>query len=209
MSDLKAQHEGNRRGYQIADAIPILGCQSIARNHPAAADADDLLEGEIIQQVLLTDSAGRHEGDINVRSCDGLDVLKSAGSLSREELHGLKTEGQCRFDVARIGCARAYRNANLLAMLNGCRVEARGNNELCSGGHSAIHLIIGKHGAGAHQHVRISLRHIPNGFLGSCSTERNLSAGKAALTKGLCQRHSICSVINGNNRNNTNKGKLF
>ena len=90
--DLQPQHELNGGGGQGVDAIPILGLHGVARNHPAAAAADDLVEGEVIQQVLLVHAAGGHKLHIDIRRGDGLDVLQAAGRLSREELHGLQTQ---------------------------------------------------------------------------------------------------------------------
>ena len=88
--DLKAQHQLHGGRGQGADAIPILGLHRVARHHPAAAAADDLVEGEVIQQVLLVDAAGGHELHIHIRSRDGLDVLQAARRFSREEFDGLQ-----------------------------------------------------------------------------------------------------------------------
>lgn len=99
--DLKAQHQLHGGRGQGANAIPILGLHRVARHHPAAAAADDLVEGEVIQQVLLVDTAGGHELHVHIRSRDGLDVLQAARRFSREELDGLQAQGESNLDVAR------------------------------------------------------------------------------------------------------------
>ena len=209
MRDLKAQHQLHGGRGQGADAIPILGLHRVARHHPAAAAADDLVEGEVIQQVLLVDTAGGHELHVHIRSRDGLDVLQAARRFSREELDGLQAQGESNLDVARIGRAGADRDADLLAVLDGGGIQARRNDELRARGHSTIHLFAGEHGAGADDHIRERFGHVLDRVRGGGGAEGDLRARQTAVNQRLSQRHGIRRVIDGDNRHNADSGKLF
>ena len=186
-----------------------LAFHGVARNHPASAAADDLVEGEVIQQVLLVHAAGGHKLHIDIRRGDGLDVLQAASRLSREELHGLQTQRKRDLDIARVRRAGADRDADLLAVLDGGRVQTRGDDELRAGGHRAIHLLAGEHGARADDHIRERFGHVLDRVRRGGGAEGDLRARQAAVNQRLRKRHGVRRVVDGDNRHNADSGKLL
>ena len=137
------------------------------------------------------------------------ECLKNHSRLSREELHGLQTQRKRDLDIARVRRAGADRDADLLAVLDGGRVQTRGDDELRAGGHRAIHLLAGEHGARADDHIRERFGHVLDRVCRGGGAEGDLRARQTAVNQRLRKRHGVRRVVDGDNRHDADSGKLL
>ena len=209
MAQLEAQHLVHGGAGGGGDAIPVLGGNGVLGAHPGTAAAQDLVEGQVVQHVLLVDAAGGHELHVGINGGHGLDQVQAAHSLGGEELDSLQAAADGDLHVRGVGRAGAHRDALGHAIFHDLRRKAGGNDGGRARVHGAIHLLGGQHGAGAQQHVGQLLVHAADGLLRGGGTEGDLGHGQAAVRQGLAQRHSVIRIVDGDDGHQTGQGQFL
>ena len=208
MAQLQAQHLVHRGTGQLGNPAPVLGFDRILRHHPAAAAAQDLREGQIVQHIVLIHAAGGHELHVPVGSRHALDQLDAADGFRREHLHGLQAEAESDLDVRGIAGSGAYGDALVHAVLHHRGIQTGAYNGSRAGVDRAVHLIRRQYRTGAEQHIGKLLMHPADGFLGRGSPEGNLRHGQAAFRQRSAQRNRVLRVINRNYGNKARQRKF-
>ena len=109
MLHCETKHSVNSITSHSLDLIELACSDKVLLNHPAATTAEYLIESKVIVEVVLIDTACRHEVHLGVRSCHSLDLGNTAVLLSREELNTVKTELDSLLYFTGCSCSGNYR----------------------------------------------------------------------------------------------------
>ena len=195
--DLEAQHGVDGLARQTLDLVPVFGLDEVLLHHPGAAAGNDLVKGQVVQQVFGVDAARGHPAQVCVRAGHGFQLGDAAVLFGREEFHNVQAHAHGLLHLARSSGAGHHQHALVDDIFGDLGVKARADDELDAGGDGSVRLLLRQHGARAHQHFRYFGHDALDGLLGRCGAERDLGRGQAAFDQGLCQRHSLVCVVDG------------
>ena len=209
MTQLKAKHGLDGVLADAGDLVPLLALDQVLLHHPGAAAGEDAVIAQVVHQVLGVHAAGGHEVQLGEHGGQGLDAVDTAGLLGGEELHILQAGVGGAGHVGGVDTAGEDQHALLLAVGHQGLVIAGGDDELGACGQGAVALLQVEHSAGTHQHLGEYGGDAADGLLTGGGAEGDLGGGQAAGQQGAGQRDGLLSVIDGDDRDHTDRKSGF